>query len=477
MITSSASDPAFNFLSHSQQLPRLSFPSSMQFAPSRQQSPQPGASYGWPKDSTNQNQFNWELFDQPTQGYLSPDSLSGDDNFHIRSSSSDSSYSVPTEEGINVLEAQYRNISDMNHVKVEDMAATSNMDMPMNTYTRKRPRSDLENSEFQSANPYNVAPSITIPSSPVKEDDDDDKEFGSTDKINRIAHNAIERRYRNNINDCLSDLKNAVPALKFAKVKDNTIDDAQSTVDQGNEQEEELIDGVPVATKLNKATILRKATEYIVHLKATIEQSESENKALQNLILQLPRGGEVVSYYRMQKQQFEAYEQERMAYDRQMAHERKQREKREARRKSKMIRRGQLTEPVVKSRTSSTSSSSSSSQTFMVLFLGMTFFSNSNYLQPAHNMSSVPHDTASSSMMYASKGFDFWYVNVFLVAPTSQTKPISNLQNFFFRSLLRMFLILFAIYSICKTIFNSNFRSRKCKSLDVQRSERLCTCE
>ncbi|KAG2182616.1 hypothetical protein INT44_005595 [Umbelopsis vinacea] len=432
----------------------------MQFAPSRQQSPQHGASFGWPKDSTNQNQFNWDMFDQPTQGYLSPDSLSGDDRFHMRSSSTDSSYSVPTEEGINVLEAQYRNISDLNNVKVEDMAAPTNLNISMNAFTRKRPRSDLENSDFQSANPYNVAPSITIPSSPVsgligalpnngchsapmtptqpitppnevsysmlvqdalacfqprpslrerEQEEEDDKEYGSSDKINRIAHNAIERRYRNNINDCLSDLKNAVPALKFAKVKDNTIDDAQSNIEQGNEQEEELIDGVPVATKLNKATILRKATEYIVHLKATIEQSESENKALQNLILQLPRGGEVVSYYRLQKQQFEAYEQERMAYDRQMAHERKQREKREARRKSKMIRRGQLTEPMVKSRTSSTSSSSSSSQTFMVLFLGMTFFSNSNYLQPAHNMSSVAHDNGSSSMMYASKGFDFWY--------------------------------------------------------------------
>lgn len=432
----------------------------MQFTPSRQQSPRSGESFGWPKDTaSNQNQFNWELFDEQTQGYLSPESISGDDSFHIRSNSTDSSYSVPTEEGVSVLEAQYRNTQDnmMNNVKVEDLTASINLDMSFNAPVRKRTRSDLENGDFQSANSFNVAPSITIPSSPVsgligalpnngrhsnpitppdeisysmlvqdalacfqprpsvrereEDDDDDDRESGSTDKINRIAHNAIERRYRNNINDCLNDLKNAVPALKFAKVKDNTIDDVQSTVDQGNELEEELIDGVPVATKLNKATILRKATEYIVHLKATIEQSESENKALQNLILQLPRGGEVVSYYRMQKQQFETYEQERMAYERQMTHERKQREKREARRKSKMIRRGQLTEPMIKSRTSSTSSSNSSSQTFMVLFLGMTFFSNSNYLQPSHNMSSVSHDTASSSMMYASKGFDFWYVH------------------------------------------------------------------
>jgi hypothetical protein len=248
----------------------------------------------------------------------------------------------------------------------------------------------------------------------VQYDSGDDQEPESVGKMNRIAHNAIERRYRNNINDCLNDLKDSVPALKFARVKDNTGDDSRSAIDNGFEKEDELIDGVPVATKLNKATILRKATEYISHLKSTLEQCESENKALQNLILQLPRGQEVVTYYRTQKQQFEVYERERMAVDRQLAFERRQREKREARHKSKLLRRGQLSLPDLNHRRkSSASSSSSAGRTFMVLFLGMTFFSNTNYLHAAHNASDgIPHSTASQSISYFIRNLDIWYVLV-----------------------------------------------------------------
>ncbi|KAH8552228.1 helix-loop-helix DNA-binding domain-containing protein [Umbelopsis sp. PMI_123] len=423
----------------------LNLNSTMQFVSSRQQTPVLVDQFGWQKHSSHQNDFNWEFFGDSNKGYLSPESVPGDHTFHMRSNSSDSSYSVPTEEGASALEAQYKSPVD---IKVEDLSPidlTSDTNIPI----RKRPRNDFDNTDYP--NTFNFAPSITIPSSPVsglinplsnnglhsnpitppddisysmlvqdalacfqpksivreRDDDEEDseKEVGSIDKINRIAHNAIEKRYRNNINDCLTDLKNAVPALKFAKVKDNTIDDAQSNIDQSNGPEEELIDGVPVATKLNKATILRKATEYITHLKATLDQSESENKALQSLILQLPRGAEVVSYYRMQKQQFESYERERMALERQMAHERKQREKREARRKSKMLRRGQLTQAMSSRRQSSTSPSS---QTFMALCLGMTLYSSSNYLKPVHNVSNaLPHDAGSNSTIYGTQGFDF----------------------------------------------------------------------
>ncbi|PKC07197.1 HLH-domain-containing protein, partial [Rhizophagus irregularis] len=71
----------------------------------------------------------------------------------------------------------------------------------------------------------------------------------------KVAHNAIERRYRNNINDRINDLKNVVPALCHLKSKDSKDDD---DIDE--------VDGIPAATKLNKATILRKATEYITYL-------------------------------------------------------------------------------------------------------------------------------------------------------------------------------------------------------------------
>ncbi|CAG8742761.1 2153_t:CDS:1, partial [Funneliformis mosseae] len=99
----------------------------------------------------------------------------------------------------------------------------------------------------------------------------------------KVAHNAIERRYRNNINDRINDLKNVVPALCHLKSKD---DDEVSEVD-----------GIPAATKLNKATILRKATEYINYLKNSNQKLKRENDTLRKLIEALPGGTELYNAY------------------------------------------------------------------------------------------------------------------------------------------------------------------------------------
>ncbi|CAG8484626.1 2865_t:CDS:2 [Acaulospora colombiana] len=102
----------------------------------------------------------------------------------------------------------------------------------------------------------------------------------------KVAHNAIERRYRNNINDRINDLKNVVPALCHLKSKDSKDDD-----------EDDEVDGIPAATKLNKATILRKATEYIVYLKKSNEKIKGDNEILRNLLQALPGGIELLNDY------------------------------------------------------------------------------------------------------------------------------------------------------------------------------------
>ncbi|KAG9288934.1 hypothetical protein G9A89_019556 [Geosiphon pyriformis] len=102
----------------------------------------------------------------------------------------------------------------------------------------------------------------------------------------KVAHNAIERRYRNNINDRINDLKNVVPALCHLKSKDNK-----------DEDEDDEVDGIPAATKLNKATILRKATEYIIHLKKNNQEFKDQNEILKKIIAQLPGGIELYNTY------------------------------------------------------------------------------------------------------------------------------------------------------------------------------------
>lgn len=110
-----------------------------------------------------------------------------------------------------------------------------------------------------------------------------------TKQQKKVAHNAIERRYRNNINDRINDLKNVVPALCNIKTKDEKDDD--------DEDEPQDADGVARATKLNKATILRKATEYIVVLQKREQATKAENTILRQLISTLPGGVDLLEQH------------------------------------------------------------------------------------------------------------------------------------------------------------------------------------
>ncbi|KAF2278786.1 uncharacterized protein EI97DRAFT_219233 [Westerdykella ornata] len=80
----------------------------------------------------------------------------------------------------------------------------------------------------------------------------------------KTAHNMIEKRYRTNLNDKIAALRDSVPSLRV-----------MSRQNGGNEEDDdpEDLEGLTPAHKLNKATVLSKATEYIRHL-------EKRNKRL-----------------------------------------------------------------------------------------------------------------------------------------------------------------------------------------------------
>jgi hypothetical protein len=90
----------------------------------------------------------------------------------------------------------------------------------------------------------------------------------------KAAHNMIEKRYRSNLNDKIIVLRDAVPSLRFTA---HRLEFCQSLNEPRRDGEEEL-SGLEPATKLNKATILGKAAEYIALLEkrntALIEHNE-----------------------------------------------------------------------------------------------------------------------------------------------------------------------------------------------------------
>ncbi|PSR82499.1 helix-loop-helix DNA-binding domain-domain-containing protein, partial [Coniella lustricola] len=126
----------------------------------------------------------------------------------------------------------------------------------------------------------------------------------------KTAHNMIEKRYRTNLNDKIAALRDSVPALRVMvhRLENHAGADQQgSTEDIMDEIQAEaglepganmdVLNGVTPAHKLNKATILSKATEYIAHLERKNRSLAKENCALRNRVegfemLVLSRGGQ-----------------------------------------------------------------------------------------------------------------------------------------------------------------------------------------
>jgi hypothetical protein len=111
------------------------------------------------------------------------------------------------------------------------------------------------------------------------EDNDDEEEDspppsnGRHPPVKKTAHNMIEKRYRTNLNDKIAALKDSVPSLRVVTKKNS----------RGEEIQEDL-QGLTPAHKLNKATVLSKATEYIAHLEKRNKVLSKENSALKSRV-------------------------------------------------------------------------------------------------------------------------------------------------------------------------------------------------
>ncbi|KAI9701374.1 MAG: hypothetical protein M1820_006465 [Bogoriella megaspora] len=89
--------------------------------------------------------------------------------------------------------------------------------------------------------------------------------------VKKTAHNMIEKRYRTNLNDKIAALRDSVPSLRVM---------SKGSTREGAGEEAEDLEGLTPAHKLNKATVLSKATEYINHLE---KRNRKLNDELDNL--------------------------------------------------------------------------------------------------------------------------------------------------------------------------------------------------
>jgi hypothetical protein len=109
------------------------------------------------------------------------------------------------------------------------------------------------------------SPSEAISTIPKSED--------SKPASKKRPHNVIEKRYRANLNEKIAELRDSVPSLRVSK---KVVQDA----DRGEDDDEDDLDGLTPTNKLNKASILTKAVEYIRHLELRNKKLDDENVAL-----------------------------------------------------------------------------------------------------------------------------------------------------------------------------------------------------
>lgn len=101
----------------------------------------------------------------------------------------------------------------------------------------------------------------------------------------KSAHNVIEQRYRNKINDKFTALQNAVPTLRvLARKKSKTRSDDEDDDDEyeysPDLEAHEDLEGLEPARKLNKGTILTKSVEYIKFLERKNDRMKAERYQL-----------------------------------------------------------------------------------------------------------------------------------------------------------------------------------------------------
>lgn len=156
--------------------------------------------------------------------------------------------------------------------------SVSNNEMNPNHFVKQESPKELVKQDTSDSVPYDDSvdsDSSMKKNSPVNHvkrshDDDNSEDLGKTEKKFRTSHRVIERNYRCNINSKINQLRDVVPTLKIVTGKTNLL-----IAD---------LEGLVPASKLNKASVLSKAIEYIDHLQRKNDSLQAKIAKLQELV-------------------------------------------------------------------------------------------------------------------------------------------------------------------------------------------------
>lgn len=160
---------------------------------------------------------------------------------------------------------------------------------PSNAYISPRSSSSAAHSPVSDHGKETTKEAFKMKTPETHDDEDDEDDFNEDEhpassnkkskttaskvgkpKKDRSSHNIIEKKYRLNINSKIIELRNAVPSLRIAA------GDTEMSIND--------LEGLVPASKINKASVLSKATEYIKHLEMKNTNLMNENAHLKQLL-------------------------------------------------------------------------------------------------------------------------------------------------------------------------------------------------
>jgi hypothetical protein len=108
--------------------------------------------------------------------------------------------------------------------------------------------------------------------------DDDGEEPNALCQSRKRGHNAIEKRYRTNLNDKISCLRQGIPPLWRRSSTDS------KSGDDGEDSDQDTLNKKMCQPKYGKAAILTRALEYIQHLEGTTQRLGDEVAGLRTRV-------------------------------------------------------------------------------------------------------------------------------------------------------------------------------------------------
>jgi hypothetical protein len=174
----------------------------------------------------------------------------------------------PAKQELRRSSARFSTLSEAEERRLRAIAMPSSTTHEIEMSPASSPLSTSSPPASRSSRPTRKRKSLSMISEDLDPDHDDEDEPKSLSQSRKRGHNAIEKRYRTNLNDKIACLGAGVPFLARKPSSDDDDSDSRESADRAEKQ------------KHGKAAILTRALQYIKYLESTTQKLGAETDGL-----------------------------------------------------------------------------------------------------------------------------------------------------------------------------------------------------